>query len=391
MQKNNHLAPGFRTGIRRTLYPLFVCFGLWAGIPSAAPAQAASAVAWEPVVYYGTLWRHTPKLTIRSGQPVFGQEINLRFQTRGARAWHGWQRFPIFGIAGAHFRLGAQAHGDAWALLPNLTVPILRRGRWLAAFRVGTGLGYVTRPYDAFDNPGQNAIGSHWNNFTQFRLGAEYRLGDHWRVQAGACLSHFSNGATTLPNFGVNLPGGYLAVAGSVQSIRETDFVQPAESKRATRRWGGLAAGSLALVEYSVFDGPRYPVWGLSGAGYYAFNRVNRLLLGVDYEFHRGVYAWGLRSAGFRTKPEAQRGATRLALTLADEFLFGAIGIQVLAGVYTGAGFNRYVSHPWYSKLTTRYYLPPLLHTPLRAHVGIVLKAHRTTAEFISLNLGLVY
>lgn len=357
----------------------------------ALAAQPTNAIAWEPVVYYGAIWRHTPKLSIRTGQPLVAQELNLRIQTRGRQAWHGWQRFPIFGVALAHFHLGEQAHGDAWGLLPNLTVPILRRGRWLAAFRVGTGLGYVAHPYDYFDNPGQNAIGSYWNNFTQFRLGAEYRWNDRWRAQAGVSLSHFSNGATTLPNFGINLPGAYLALAWAPKGIREAEFVHSTENKRAVRRWGGLAIGSLALVEYSVFDGPRYPVWGMSGAGYFAFNRVNRFLLGLDYEWHRGVYEWGLRTAGFRTKAEAQRGATRLAVTLADEFLFGAIGVQVQAGVYAGTGINRYVTHPWYSKLTVRYYFPPLMHTPLRVHTGIALKAHRTTAEFIAINVGLIY
>ena len=315
----------------------------------------------------------------------------MRIQTRGQKPWHSWQRFPAFGVALVYFPLGERAHGAAWGLLPSLTVPILRQNRWLLAFRVGTGLGYVTHPYDFFDNPGQNAIGSHWNNFTQFRLGTEFRLNEHWRIQAGIKLSHFSNGATTLPNFGINLPGAYLALAWSPKGIREAEFIRTSESKRALRRWGATGSGSLAMVEYSVYDGPRYPVFGLSAAGYFAINRVNRLLLGMDYEWHRGVYEWGLRTYGFHSKPEAQRGATRLAVTLADEFLFGAIGIQVQAGIYTGKGINRYVSNSWYSKLITRYYFPPLLNTPLRLHAGVTLKAHKTTAEFISLGLGVVY
>ena len=354
--------------------------------------QPANALVLETTLHHGTLWRHTPKLTIQTGQPVFGQEWGLRLQTRGRRPWHQWQRYPAFGLAIAHFHLGEQAHGNAWGLLPNLSVPVLRAGRWLAAFRVGTGLGYVSRPYDYFDNPRGNAIGSHWNNFTQFRLGAEVRLNPHWRLQSGISLSHFSNGASALPNFGVNLPGGYLSLAWSPKGIRETEFATTPESKRLSRRWAASVSGGLAMIEYSVYDGPRYPVWALSGGVLFHLNKVNRLQAGLEYEYNRAVRVFGLQAGQFRSENAARRGATRLAVALADEFLFGALGVQVLAGIYTGpAGINRLVSGPWYSKLTVRYYFPPLLHASLRVHAGISLKAHHTTAEYISLNVGVEF
>ncbi len=350
--------------------------------------QPANTIAWETTLHYSALWRHTPKLTIKTGQPVFGQEWGLRLQTQGRQPWHQWQRYPAFGLALAHFHLGEQAHGDAWALLPNLSVPVWRTGRWLLVFRVGTGLGYVTRPYDYFNNPGENAIGSHWNNYTQFRLGSEYRLNDHWRLQAGVSLNHFSNGASALPNFGVNLPSGLLSFCWSPKGIREADFAPAPESKRPLRRWGAAISGGLAMIEYSVFDGPRYPVWALSGGVLFHLNRVNRLQAGLDYEYNRAVYTFGLRAAQFRSENAARRGATRLAVTLADEFLFGALSVQVLTGVYTGGTINQLVSNSWYGKFTTRYYFRPLPHAPFRLHAGVSLKAHRTTAEYISLNVG---
>ncbi len=352
-------------------------------------AQKA-AFTLETTFHYGSLFKHTPKLTIQTGQQVLGQELALHFQTRGQQPWQRWQRYPALGISLAHFHLGKSAHGDAWGLLPYLNVPILRKPDWLFYFRVGTGLGFVAHPYDSFKNPDQNAIGSHWNNFTQFRLGAEFRLSDHWRLQAGGAFSHFSNGASVLPNFGVNLPTTFASLNWAPNGIRSADFaaVDPA-SRRGGRRWGGLLSGGLAIIEYAVIDGPRYPVWALSGAAYFQLNRINRLLLGAEYEYNRGVYAFGLQTAGFKTVTEARRGATRVATTIADEFLFGPLGIQVLAGIYTGGGINKLISHSWYSKLTIRYFLPEMLHTPLRVHFGISLKAHRTTAELISMNAGI--
>ena len=349
------------------------------------------SVAVETALYRGFLWGHTPKLTIQTGQPVWGIEAGLRIQTNGRRAWQAWQRYPSFGVSAAYFELGERAHGAASALFPHLSVPVLRSRRWLAAFRVGTGLGYVARPYDYFSNPDENAIGSHWNNFTQFRLSVEHRLNPHWRLQAGGAFSHFSNGGSALPNYGVNLPAGFAALAWSPGGIREEHFLPPETEPRGGKRWGGIASVHLARIEYAIIDGPRYPVWGFSGAGYFQINRVNRLLLGAEYEYNRAVYAFGLRTTDFKSKNEARRGATRLAVTVADEFLFGNLGVQVLAGIYTGGGINRLISHPWYSKLTVRYYLPPVFRSPLRCHLGLSLKAHQTTAEMFTVNVGMVY
>ena len=382
----------FQAGVRRPARIRTVLLLLyWCAASEHAVAQTRNTVEWTGSFFAGTIWKHTPKLTIRTGQALTGQEFGIRIQLQGRKAWHAWQRFPAFGLAFAHFHLGAQAHGDAWGLLPNLSVPLFRAARLTGAFRVGTGLGYVSHPYDYFRNPGQNAIGSHWNNYTQFRLSLEYRLSGHLRMQAGIGLNHFSNGSVALPNYGVNLPGGFVALAWSPLQIRNPEFFSAVSGKRGGRSWGGQVSGGLALVEYSVFDGPRYPVWAASGAAFYQLNRVNRASFGLEYEFNRAVFEWGLRSGWFRTERAATRGATRLALALADEFLFGAIGVQLLAGLYAGTGLNQNTANTWYSKFTTRYYFPPLFHTRLQPYAGISLKAHRTTAEYISLHTGLSF
>jgi hypothetical protein len=185
------------------------------------PLAGAQIPAIETTLHGGAVWRHTPKLTTRTGELLWAQEIGVRFQTTGRRDWEAWQRYPVLGVSLVHFHLGQYSHGDAYGLLPHLSVPIVRAGWFTAFFRLGTGLAWVTKPYDSFDNPGQNALGSHWNNITQFRLGGEARLDAHFRINAGFALNHFSNGASALPNLGVNLASGYLGLVWSPQPVRE--------------------------------------------------------------------------------------------------------------------------------------------------------------------------
>ncbi|MCB9305016.1 MAG: acyloxyacyl hydrolase [Lewinellaceae bacterium] len=354
-------------------------------------AGVGAQIAIESDVYAGAIWRHTPKLTTETAGIRWGQELSVRFQTDGRRDWHQWHRYPAFGVSLLHMRLGEGSHGDAFALLPQLSVPVFRWGRFAAFFRLGTGLARVSDPYDYFKNPEQNAIGSHWNNITQFRLGGEFRFDDHLRVNAGVALTHFSNGGAALPNYGINLPSAYTGLVWSPHPIRESDFLPAAGSKKVVRHFGTIGQAGLARIEYAVFDGPGYPVWCTSVAGYYRFNRVNRALLGIDHEFNRAVFEYGQQAAFFENEAAARKGATRLALFAADEFLFGSIGVQLQMGFYIGDGFNQLVFKKQYSKLSTRYYFPAMFKTPLQAFTGITLKAHAFTAEYISGNIGLAF
>jgi hypothetical protein len=356
-----------------------------------ASAQAQGALEIEAATHFGTVWRHSKKLTTHTGELLNMQEIGFRIQTRGSRDWHQWQRFPALGIRFCHLRLGAGDHGDAFGILPNLVIPIVRFNWFSATFGVGTGIAWVTHPYNSFDNTTQNAIGSHWNNITQFRLGTEFRCSPHWRIQAGAALNHLSNGGSALPNYGINLPTGYAGLNWSPVGVWESDFARNDASRRVKRHLGAQLQAGLSLVQYSVPDGPRYPIWQYSGAAVWRFSKINMMAAGIDYERNKAVREWGIHINTFTTNAAADRGSTRLAWTLADEFLFGNLGIQVLHGWYIGNEYNQFVLKRAYNKLSMRYYFPPVPHTGIRLQAGVTLKAHAITAEYISWNIGMLF
>ncbi|MBP6813191.1 MAG: acyloxyacyl hydrolase [Saprospiraceae bacterium] len=366
-----------------------ICILLLGCLSATLPAQKISL---DATFYQGSVWRHTPKLSTQTGESISGQELGLRIHTTGRRDWQAWQHYPAFGLSLAHFQLGEGSHSSAFGLVPHLSIPLIRAGRWAAHFRVGTGLAWVTRPYDWFDNPDQNAIGSHWNNITQFRLGAEFAAWSRLRFSAGGSMTHFSNGGSALPNFGVNVFSGWAGASWFFQPLKKEDFQPAKTSKRALqRRFGGQFQGGLALLEIASFDGPKHAVWIASATGYFQISRINRALIGVDYESNRAIYEWGLHSARFSDEAAARQGSTRLAVFAAEEFLFGEISIVLQAGKYIGKNINQFVPKSSYAKLSARYYLPALLGNDLRPFAGISIKAHKFTAEYISGNFGLSF
>jgi len=205
-------------------------------------------------------------------------------------------------------------------------------------------------------------------------------------------MTHFSNGGSALPNFGVNVFSGWAGAAWFFQPLKKEDF-QPAKTSKheMRRRFGGQCQGGLALLEIASFDGPKHAVWIASAAGYFQISRINRALIGVDYESNRAIYEWGLHSTRFSDEAAAKQGSTRLAVFAAEEFLFGDISIVLQAGKYLGKNINQYVPKSSYAKLSARYYFPDLWDNDLRPFAGISIKAHKFTAEYISGNVGVSF
>jgi hypothetical protein len=216
-------------------------------------------------------------------------------------------------------RPGTGAHGQLWGLFPHLSIPVFRLDERLELFfRVGTGLGYAQRPHDSFDNPSENALGSYWNNITQFKLGANMALGQHYQLGIGGHLTHFSNGGFELPNYGMNIPGAYISVGYLPKKITKQRFSTQKTDKSPAHRWGAALQTSAARIEYVAVDGPKYLLWSASVAGTYMLHRYNRWYVGIETEYNAGAAAWLHNNTLLgNDREDAVRGARRLGVFLA--------------------------------------------------------------------------
>ncbi len=353
------------------------------------PTRQKPVIAVTGSYYFGKFIRHSPKLTTRTGQFVPGGEIGFHLQTLGKQSWQAARHFPGMGAALLWFQPGAGAHGNLFGFLPYLSLPVKRFQHGGVYFRLGSGVGWASRPYDAFSNPGENALGTHWNNVTQFRLGGDWQKG-RWRLAYGAMLTHFSNGGYALPNYGMNIPGGYLGVAYT-HDDRSVVFPAGKADKKPGRRWGATIQSGLARIEYVNFDGPKYAVWLASGAVTWKINRFNRLAMGMDWEKNNGVKAWLINNtvlAGGRSA--AAKGAQRQGVFLAEELFYGNLSIYLQVSYHIGKEpLNSLALSRNYNKLGLRYYFKPVSDRPPALFLGLSLKAYKGVAEHIALHAGM--
>ena len=113
---------------------------------------------------------------------------------------------PERGIGVLFFDLGnPEQLGKGIAFSPYFNFKINRSEKFNLMLRVGSGIGYVTKPFDRLSNHKDNVIGSHLNGFMNMRLNTCLNFSNIFRMDAGIGIAHFSNGAVKLPNLGINI------------------------------------------------------------------------------------------------------------------------------------------------------------------------------------------
>ncbi len=340
----------------------------------------------EPSIHIGRIVKHSPKLVFDVNGLTTAIELNFNYQTFGKKEWNQFQRYPKMGISLFYHDLGASdIFGEAISVIPNINSPVFSLWGIKAGFRFGIGLAYLTKPFDPIDNPTNNAIGSNLNAGVLFEGSGDLDINEHWALVGGLSLLHYSNGASHLPNFGLNIPSLKLGVRYRPQALPRSTYIRHDVSKKKEKRWGLQAWATLAFRERSIPNGPSEPIYALSLAANYYLNKVNRLSSGFEYEYNKSVFEFAKHVYAFDTEEEAKRRSRRVQFFVADEFLFGDWGATILIGIYTSSK-SYLLPGPIYNKTIVRYYIPT--KTKVKINVGAYLKSHLVIAEYMGFGIG---
>lgn len=341
-------------------------------------------------MHAGGIVKHTSKLTFSPPGLCTGVELTGTWQSSGRRDWEAWRHYPVLGMSAHWFDLGTEELGQSMAVFPFVDVPLLRKTYGQLYFQVGSGLAWLTNPYDRLRNPQQNAIGSRLNNVSAFRIHVDVPIHASWRVSGGFSFTHYSNGQAQTPNYGINILGGMLGLQWTPVPLQPEDYKPASAPKTSLRSWGWSMHGGMAFREIYPVGGPRYPVYIGSLAGMYQLSRVNRLLFGLEYEYHRSQYVHSKLNWQNYDEASHHRAAGRVMVFGGEEFMFGSWAVLLQAGIYLPV-LGEGVPFPVYTKLATRYYLPALPRSGARFFTGVYLKSHLVTAEYISLGMGVTF
>lgn len=91
------------------------------------------------------------------------------------------------------------------------------------------GASFGWKKYDAETNPKNDVVGSKVNAYINLGLMLNWKFAPQWNMTFGVGMTHFSNGNTSYPNYGVNTFGARIGVIHTLGNEKEQKFYAPAD------------------------------------------------------------------------------------------------------------------------------------------------------------------
>lgn len=189
-------------------------------------------------------------------------ELTYFVQTRGSKNWHIAYREPK---VGATLFVGSVGNNDLLGRYVGLSgfaeIPMIKGKHVEWNWKMGFGLGYTSKTFDPIYNPKNNAIASKINATIVIGTKVNYNFGTNF-FTLGLDMTHFSNAAFKVPNYGINLP--YLSIGYGRKLKTKKKEVTFQESKISLKKWQFGVLGIFSMKEVNPIGTKRFPVYAMS-------------------------------------------------------------------------------------------------------------------------------
>lgn len=349
----------------------------------------------EARLHAGVFWHHHFEMQkFNAHYPAI--EASIYQSTYGKNHWETVYNYPYMGITFYHANFGfnfeqnpevGEALGSVFAVYPCINYPLNPNENSQLTFKLGAGLGFLTKCFDNFDNYQDFAIGSHLNAAANLSFEYRQRITPRFMAVGSFGLTHFSNGSTKLPNYGLNTFSTALGLAYYLRPPRENQT--PAQRP-----------------EYRPFEFD-HKHWFCIDLNYgIGFKNVSQTL-GGDSTHYYNVHDLSTYLLVPITPYSSVGPGLSLALDLSDQTLPGYDTIDFKTYQLTRLNFNLcyvmtmsrlsyYFEFGWhlkynhiplskgniYQKVTARYQL----HNNLYAHLALM--THFGRADYLCFGLG---
>ncbi|MFI5151524.1 MAG: acyloxyacyl hydrolase [Bacteroidia bacterium] len=337
--------------------------------------QAVCIPGKEPLVItpgfqYGFIIAHHSDMLYLTQGHIAITEVCVARPTHGHHYWDQLFNYPEPGVSFCVFDLGnPQNLGNLYSISPYFDFPFNRSERTRFCFRVGTGLCYLTKPFDPVTNYKNIAIGSHVNGFVNLRLTWKQEFCKNFRSDLGISFSHCSNGAFKTPNLGLNMPALYAGLGYMIRPCgprKRYDTIPHCDQSR----FFAMGIGT-AVSQISPPGGHYFPGIVLTGTINRFWNSKNLWCVGVEIFYNEANYQEIHRNDSTVTRKNYIQPAFKIGYSLC----VGRFSMPIEAGVYL---YDRVSGEtvPIYTHLGLRYQINH------RLLAGVMLKTYFARAEF---------
>lgn len=328
----------------------------------------------------GMIMPHVPAIDFITNEYISSFNLNLIKKKDGEKLWENLYHQPALGVGYYHGSLGnREIYGNAHSVYAFFEAPIWNiRNQLELNYRMSTGLSYISKTFDTYNNIYNIAIGSHLNLHFNLFLNALINITEDYKLISGIGFTHFSNGKIKSPNKGLNVINGSLGIRYffSQPEPLKKDFTQPEipDKNHFSVIW------SHGLKDYNRFKKAVYYISSLNMSYERQYAHFAKAGTGLDV-----FYNSALRN--FREEP-VRTGITssdlyRLGMHISHDFIVGDFSLTIQLGHYF---YNKafYITDI-YNRIGLKYYSDD------RIILNLSLKSHNANAEFIEFGIGYLW
>ena len=309
---------------------------------------------------------------------IYAADLSLVFPAYGKDFWEKIYNYPRTGAGLSYWTLGNDnVFGRAFALYTFINMPVIKRSRILSInYQLSLGGAYLTKRFNITNNHLDRAIGSHANIYIHLGLDGKIKLlpGYELIIEAGA--THFSNGKTRSPNYGINIGSISLGLNHQFGNIKK-ELAEP-EIPLRDKKFIQSIIYSTGLKVYDNLNGERYFFSSLTYNVERFITLKSKVGLGSDLFYDRSISEALAVEDGTAEVDFSKLLRFGLHASYARQYKKVTMGIQ--AGYYL---YSRYTDLTrLYDRILIQYHLTNhvLLNTSIKSHYG--------KADFIEWGVG---
>ena len=299
-----------------------------------------------------------------------GNELRLGWRTSGKEDWEKALNYPFYGVGIYSGNIGdPQAMGNPAGIYGFFHWPILRRPNHHFNFELAAGLTYDLVAFNAETNPDNDAIGSSVAVYFNVNVGGDITINPKWDVTYGLDLTHFSNGRTFTPNFGVNMAGINVGARYNFNPIRKGTKLFDPEYEPARRpvldrsprgpkpKYSQISGyGALGTVMFQTIEGrgPRYLTWTVYGEYRRRFSHISAYTIGFDWMYDGSLFE-NYKNDGFPADEVTNLDLMLGGIHLGHSLYIQRFRIETQLGVYVVKPQPVDWKGAWYMRVSLRY------------------------------------
>ncbi|MCS6821095.1 MAG: acyloxyacyl hydrolase [Microscillaceae bacterium] len=299
----------------------------------------------------------------------------------GERGWESAYRFPRIGVSAFWVDYRTRLFGHGFALLPNMKFELLRYKHSTLHFKIGTGVGYITNPFDLQTNFRQTQVSSRLNASMFFGLSFQQKINPQWQIRSGVDLVHFSNAAFSLPNAGNNM---FNANFGLIYTPFASQIVLKDSLRPFQKEWR-LCVGILnGWIEQEENENRKHYTFTANALLTWQCTRKSQWQIGIEFNVNNGIKAYLNRTMIDENRsPLPQPDFRRVAWIVGHELLAGKIALVKQIGIYLYKPYEGDSPNmPIYQRLGIKYYFNH------RITGQFSMKTHLGSAETLEFGVG---